>query len=212
MNFKNILILCVIIMANYGCQSYKNILDYTIINGGDRNLTATMSNNKVNNLGRTEAVTFFKTLDDKKYHYTATNALKINLIRSVPSSGLEDSPKEKEKDSSKFISMSVEKFTMSGDSMVTDYTLEKKEGVDSVPFIYYIKFTNVGSENISQIVFVDAISERFDIEKVYGTEGIWEIKEKEGVKFLIVKMNIADAPLKPYGTSFLKVCCNLRLK
>lgn len=185
----------------FGCTTAPVFVsDVTIYNGGDAGKPAVLSGTTVDNMGATQAVVFYRGLgaDTFKYNLTERTEVGIGQFINVKLEKAEPNPR-----------LMVAKFA---DVNSVNRAIFKK---DTFPLSYSINFQSVGTGKIEEIIFVDALPDRFILKDVkrYWTsfvggarykdngfdEMVWETKEKDGVNYLILKVVMKKSPMGSFG-------------
>lgn len=185
------------------------VVDKTVVNGGDGGAPATMENSTVRNIESTDAVVFIKSKESGKVYSAPTTVTKIEVAHQevCPESGCpqpEPRPYLLAKKSILFGAIPTETMTIRKDQLA-------KNQDSKVPVSYQLVLTNVGSELISELTFVDALPAGLEVEKVsyYWTvyvgaaiirdsnfdDMVWDIQNLENEKYLTLKMVMEKEPL-----------------
>jgi hypothetical protein len=189
--------------ALMGCSTVPVFVsDYQVYNGGDRGKRAKLSGSTVDNMGPTQAAVFYRGKGQEAFHVAASNRTEVDIGQIVQMKTVKAEPIPR---------LVVTKYAQF-------YQLDRTQHKGgSVPFSYSINFQSIGSAKIEEIVFVDALPDRFSLKEVqlfwtgyagaarYKDDGfdqlVWETKEKDGANYLIVKFAMQKKPLGSVGSN-----------
>lgn len=219
-----VLLLCILPFF-VACGSKNIVIETRIVSGGDTGERATLTNNVASHVDYADTVAFYKSSGDQKYQSVESNPIRVYILDQM--SG--DEEKLAQKKILGHAILVIQKYIIehsfwSGKQPTMNVSVDKK-GYPVRPFNYNIRFSNMGPAEIEEIVYVDSLPKELRIKDVhYYSEDqsniwasdfddmVWEIQQKNGMEFLIVRFLMKKRTMKTEEKFILRVSGELILK